>query len=75
MVRKRHCHHLVYSPLVPTRPTTESPCIKVCHLDVHDVCTGCRRTLDEIVRWSTMSQPERIAVNQRVGFESHEARC
>ncbi len=55
-----------------TVPTTESPCIRVCHLDLDDACTGCRRTLDEIRRWSVMSSAERIAVNRRVAFESHE---
>ncbi len=57
-----------------TRSTTESPCIKVCHLGVDNVCIGCRRSLDEIGRWSSMDSAERIAVNQRIGFESHERR-
>jgi len=51
-------------------PTTQSPCVKVCIIDADQRCTGCRRTLHEIARWSTMSAAERIAVNQRVGFES-----
>lgn len=61
------------SPLVP-QGTAESPCIKVCQLDLHDRCRGCGRTLDEIARWSSMTPAERIAVNQRVGFVSHEQR-
>lgn len=36
-----------------TRP--QSPCINVCTLDEHDVCTGCLRTLDEIGAWSTLT--------------------
>lgn len=37
-----------------------SPCIKVCMMDpANDVCLGCWRTLDEIARWSTMSDAER----------------
>lgn len=58
----------------PTPPTTESPCIKVCLLDLESRCRGCGRTIDEIVRWRSMSAEERIAVNQRVGFVSHERR-
>jgi len=58
----------------PMPPTTESPCTKVCQLDLDDRCRGCGRTLDEIRLWSTMTNAERIAVNQRIGFVSHERR-
>ena len=54
--------------------TAESPCVKVCQLDLDDRCRGCGRTLDEISRWSAMTIAERMAVNQRVGFVSHERR-
>jgi len=41
----------------------ESPCIKVCALDsTSGLCTGCGRTLDEIARWSSMSDAERRAI-------------
>jgi predicted Fe-S protein YdhL (DUF1289 family) len=40
-----------------------SPCIKVCQMDpVRGVCIGCCRTLDEIARWSGMSEGERATV-------------
>jgi len=40
-----------------------SPCIKVCQMDpVRGVCIGCCRTLDEIARWSGMSEDQRAAV-------------
>ena len=33
-----------------------SPCIKVCQMDPQrGVCIGCCRTLDEIARWSGLS--------------------
>ena len=35
-----------------------SPCINVCSMD-GDHCEGCRRTLDEIARWTTMPAAER----------------
>ena len=56
------------------KSTAESPCIKVCQLDLDDRCRGCGRTIDEISRWSVMTTAERIAVNQRIGFVSHERR-
>jgi uncharacterized protein len=38
----------------------ESPCIKVCVIDVHTkVCSGCHRTLAEIAGWSRYSAGER----------------
>jgi predicted Fe-S protein YdhL (DUF1289 family) len=37
-----------------------SPCIKVCAMDPQrGLCLGCRRTLDEIARWCSMSDAER----------------
>lgn len=52
----------------PTPPTTQSPCIKVCQLDLDNVCRGCGRTIDEIRDWRDMTPSQRIAVNQRIGF-------
>jgi len=43
-----------------------SPCINVCVLDAQRHCTGCRRTLDEIVRWSRMTAAEQWAVIARL---------
>jgi predicted Fe-S protein YdhL (DUF1289 family) len=43
-----------------------SPCTAVCVLNTSNVCVGCRRTIDEIVRWPTMSDPERRAVLDRL---------
>lgn len=39
-----------------------SPCVKICTLDRHDVCSGCGRTLDEIARWAKMPDDERRIV-------------
>ncbi len=52
--------------------STESPCIKVCQLDLENRCRGCGRTIDEIRDWRDMTSAQRIAINQRVGFISHE---
>lgn len=41
----------------------ESPCVKVCMLDAcSSLCLGCGRSIDEIARWSTMSDAERARV-------------
>ena len=46
-----------------------SPCIKVCQMDPQrGVCIGCCRTLDEISRWSGMSDEEQTFImNQLPG--------
>jgi predicted Fe-S protein YdhL (DUF1289 family) len=41
----------------------KSPCVDVCILDPDSgLCQGCLRTLDEIARWSEMSEVERERV-------------
>jgi uncharacterized protein len=45
-----------------------SPCVKVCQMDpVRGVCIGCCRTLDEIARWSRMSDGDRETVMRDLG--------
>jgi predicted Fe-S protein YdhL (DUF1289 family) len=41
----------------------QSPCNKVCTIDAASgLCAGCGRTLDEIARWSTLSDGERARI-------------
>ena len=49
--------------------TVPSPCRNICTLDpAGRLCLGCRRTLDEIARWSSMSDAERAAVAARLSL-------
>lgn len=42
------------------RAEIESPCVKICVIHPETrLCTGCRRSLDEIGLWSRMSPEER----------------
>ena len=44
-------------------PGPGSPCVNVCQMDEHvGLCKGCLRTLDEIARWSTMSDTQKREV-------------
>lgn len=44
-------------------PQASSPCIGVCTIDEPSaVCFGCGRTIDEIVGWGALSEPQRLAV-------------
>lgn len=41
----------------------KSPCVNVCQMDpLRGRCLGCSRTLDEIGRWSEMTDAERERV-------------
>jgi predicted Fe-S protein YdhL (DUF1289 family) len=41
----------------------KSPCTKVCTLDpLSGLCLGCRRTIDEIARWTAMSEADRARI-------------
>jgi len=44
-----------------------SPCTNLCVLDpATGWCEGCRRTLDEIARWSAMTASEKWAVLREI---------
>ena len=41
----------------------DSPCVKLCIIHpVEQLCSGCYRSLDEIRRWSQMSNNERATI-------------
>lgn len=41
----------------------ESPCVNICLLDTETgTCIGCGRTIQEIARWTAMSEEERRAI-------------
>ncbi len=48
-----------------SEPTPDSPCIRQCCLDEQDICVGCYRTLDEIVRWSACSDEQKIEIKKQ----------
>ncbi|MCS7470110.1 DUF1289 domain-containing protein [Stieleria sp. ICT_E10.1] len=53
-------------PPEPSSPvTSQSPCIDRCAIDASQTCLGCFRTLDEIARWSLMTEDERRITNGR----------
>ncbi|GHY73910.1 hypothetical protein VCSRO25_3498 [Vibrio cholerae] len=50
----------------------KSPCVRHCCLDDKDICIGCGRTLDEICRWSsvTNSEKQEILINSLARVQS-----
>jgi predicted Fe-S protein YdhL (DUF1289 family) len=49
-------------------PVIESPCNRVCTLDpASGLCLGCGRSLDEITRWTQMTDAERARVLVEAG--------
>lgn len=49
-----------------------SPCVQVCALDEKDMCIGCQRTGDEILRWTQMTNEERREVLRNVAIREQK---
>lgn len=46
-----------------------TPCVSLCVVDREtNKCKGCGRTLDEIRKWSTFSDEERMEVMKKLGY-------
>lgn len=43
-----------------------TPCIRVCAIDETGVCTGCKRTLEEIKNWLRYTDAERTIICERL---------
>jgi predicted Fe-S protein YdhL (DUF1289 family) len=43
---------------------TDSPCVKNCCLDKTDVCIGCGRAVEEIIRWGDAGEAEKQQILQ-----------
>ena len=58
--QKRHLAGILMAnpPLV----TSSSPCVRMCTLNRADFCLGCKRHLNEIKGWGTMSEAMRQAI-------------
>lgn len=44
----------------------ESPCTRNCGLDADGICTGCGRTCDQIVSWTSYTPEQRRAIMDRL---------
>lgn len=50
----------------PQTSSVESPCCGVCQLNAAQICTGCFRSIDEIIDWSTADHDRRMAILRAV---------
>ncbi len=39
-----------------------SPCVRNCCLDGDDICLGCFRTIEEIIKWGEADQNEKLRI-------------
>jgi uncharacterized protein len=54
----------------------QSPCTGVCTIDrISGLCAGCGRTLDEIARWSQMTDDERQRIMASLPHRHAAERC
>jgi predicted Fe-S protein YdhL (DUF1289 family) len=52
----------------------QTPCVRVCIIDPNTgLCTGCGRTLDEIARWTAMTDDERRRLMLALSDRQREA--
>lgn len=56
----------------PVEKPIASPCVSICALDEDDICIGCQRNVDEIIRWSRLNNSERREVLQRCHERARE---
>lgn len=56
----------------PVEKPIASPCVSICALDETDVCIGCQRNVDEIIRWSRLNNSERREVLLRCHERARE---
>lgn len=50
-----------------------SPCVNVCMLHPEsDLCIGCKRTVEEIGRWTSYSDAERQRIMDELPKRTHE---
>lgn len=48
-------------------PPIWTPCIKVCFVDpAQNICVGCFRTMEELGRWTRMSDAQREAAKPKL---------
>jgi len=50
----------------PSGSETPSPCVQVCELDSDFVCIGCRRTIDEVLKWPEYTDEQKKKVLDRI---------
>ncbi len=42
-----------------------SPCVRLCTLGDDDICVGCYRSLEEIMQWTRLDNPQKLEVLER----------
>jgi uncharacterized protein len=57
----------------PAKPML-SPCIGICRLDADGLCEGCHRTAEEIARWTSYTDAQRLhLMNDLLPQRAHTA--
>ena len=50
-----------------------SPCVSICALNEDDICIGCFRSADEIMRWRKMDEEQKRQVYKNIAERTTEA--
>ena len=56
---------------------TDSPCVGICSATAlgDEICIGCGRSFDEVRLWNTLTDEEKVAINQRLCNQVGEMPC
>ncbi|CAA6676891.1 MULTISPECIES: DUF1289 domain-containing protein [unclassified Lentimonas] len=60
-------------PLTSTSTPVASPCTDACVTDRQNICTGCYRTIDEIIDWARLSESRKRDILVRCQQRKAEA--
>jgi len=52
----------------------ESPCVRHCCLDDHDICLGCFRSLEEIKQWQAAANEQRQKILNNVASRKAQSK-
>lgn len=61
-------------PIARADDAPASPCVRNCCLDEQDVCLGCGRHIDEILRWRESGPAERETILAQASQRRDERR-
>jgi len=52
-----------------------TPCVQICKINIElKTCIGCGRTIDEITKWMSYTDEERMTIMRRLGYGKRRKR-
>ena len=45
-----------------------TPCLAICKFDRHGICIGCKRTREQVAKWKSYTDDERLRLMKEFGY-------